>query len=120
MAQNIGPNEWIEPRQDLFEWGGMEWRIDDSFVPGIGMSVAVMTLQPRKATPLHHHSNCGELLYVQEGEVEVYLDERRLTLGAGDSVLSPMGCVHGVSNVGTQAAKLLLSYSSGKRVYKEA
>lgn len=119
MAQNIGLSRPIQPRQDFFEWGDMEWRIDDSLAPGTGMSVAVMNLLPGKSVPLHRHPNCSELLYVQEGEVELHLDDRKTLLKIGDSALSPKGSIHGVENHASQTARLLLSYSAGKRIYEE-
>lgn len=111
-------SEPLQPRQEFFEWGSMEWRVDDSLAPGTGMSVAVMSLPAGKSTPLHRHPNCGELLYVQEGKVEFHLDGQTTLLRTGDSALSPIGIPHGVSNPGPGAAKLLLSYSAGKRVYE--
>ena len=109
----------LQPRREFFEWGSMEWRIDDLLAPGTGMSVAVMTLNAGKSTPLHRHPNCSELLYVQEGKVEFNLDGRATPLGAGDSALSPTGILHGVSNPGPGTAKLVLSYSAGRRIYEE-
>jgi len=108
----------FQPRQEFFEWGSMEWRVDDSLAPGTGMSVAVMTLSAGQSTPLHRHPNCSEFLYVQEGTVDFHLDGQRAPLGKGDSALSPTGSVHGVSNPGPVAAKLVLSYSAGERIYE--
>src|SRR5690348_5727573 len=119
MPQTITPGHPIQPKRDLFDWGNLEWRFDDSLLPGAGMSIAVMTLQAGKATSSHRHPNCSELLYVQQGEVEVTLGGGAFILREADSALVPQGTVHRVTNLGKADAKLVLSFSAGKRIYEE-
>jgi quercetin dioxygenase-like cupin family protein len=119
MANNFNKTEFLKPKLAPQDWGSMEWLVDDSLVAGTGMSVAVMTLLKGKTSPLHRHPNCHELIYLIEGTVEVTLDEKKVTIRAGDSVLNPAGVIHGVKNLGDGNAKMIISYSEGARVYRE-
>lgn len=100
------------------EWGNTEWLVDDGMVAGVGISVAVMTIKKGNTAPLHAHANCHELIYVVEGRVEASMDKERIILNAGDSVLSPVGTPHGFKNLGDSEAKMVISYSAGKRKYE--
>ncbi|HTC21778.1 MAG TPA: cupin domain-containing protein [bacterium] len=119
MAQNFNQSEKLQSKLSPQDWGSMEWLVDDSLVKGTGMSVAVMTLLKGKTSPLHRHPNCHEFIYLVEGKVEVSLDEKKVVLETGDSVLNPLGTIHGVRNLGAGDAKMVISYSQGARVYEE-
>jgi quercetin dioxygenase-like cupin family protein len=119
MAQNFNKDERLQSKFAPQDWGSMEWLVDDSLVEGTGMSVAVMTLLKGKTAPLHRHPNCHEFLYLAEGKVEVTLDEKKVVLESGGSILNPLGTVHGVRNLGERDAKMVISYSEGARVYEE-
>jgi len=119
MAQNFNKDERLQSKLALQDWGSMEWLVDDSLVKGTGMSVAVMTLLKGKTSPLHRHPNCHEFIYLVEGKVEVSLDEKKVVLETDDSVLNPLGTIHGVRNLGAGDAKMVISYSQGARVYEE-
>ena len=119
MSLNLNKTIPMEVKVQSHEWGTLEWRADDSLAQGTGMSVAVMTLFKGKTSPLHRHPNCHEFIYVSDGRVEVALDGQIVVLETGDSVLSPQGTAHGLKNQGAADARLVLSYSVGKRIYEE-
>jgi|HubBroStandDraft_1064217.scaffolds.fasta_scaffold161891_2 quercetin dioxygenase-like cupin family protein len=119
MAQNFNQSEKLQSKLSPQDWGSMEWLVEDSLVTGVGMSVAVMTLLKGKTSPLHRHPNCHEFIYLAQGKVEVSLDEKKVVLETGDSVLNPLGTIHGVRNLGAGDAKMVISYSQGARVYEE-
>ncbi len=108
----------LRPKLTEEDWGKTEWVVDDSLVPGVGISVAAMTISKGKTSPLHVHSNCHELIYLVEGKVEITLDKERLILNEGDSVLCPSGKAHRYKNLGATEARLVVSYSTGKRKYE--
>jgi quercetin dioxygenase-like cupin family protein len=108
----------LRPKLTEEDWGNTEWLVDDNLVPEAGMSVGVMTILAGKKSPKHAHSNCHELIFLVEGKVEVALEKERIILNAGDSVLCPAGTSHGFKNVGDGAAKMVISYSAGKRKYE--
>ena len=51
--------------------------------------------------PLHYHLEQEEWFYVMEGEVLFQVGEKRLRLGAGESVLAPRKVPHGFTAVET-------------------
>jgi quercetin dioxygenase-like cupin family protein len=108
----------LKPKLTEEDWGKTEWLVDDSLVPGVGISVAAMSLKKGKISPMHVHSNCHELIYLIEGKVEITLEKERLILNVGDSVLCPAGKSHRYKNCGEGQARLLVSYSAGKRKYE--
>ena len=57
-------------------------------------------VDPGKGAPTHRHS-VEEVLTVMAGAAEVWLDDDRVTVTAGQSVIVPAGIRHGFTNVGT-------------------
>ncbi|WP_159470413.1 cupin domain-containing protein [Dyadobacter sp. 3J3] len=65
-------------------------------------------------TPLHLHTKYSEAIYVLEGELTVYLENRTLVLKPGDSVFIPRGAQHVVAASGaTNARALTVASPSG-------
>jgi mannose-6-phosphate isomerase-like protein (cupin superfamily) len=55
---------------------------------------------PGKGAPTHSHT-VEEVLTVREGEAEMWLAEKRMTVRAGQSLIVPAGRLHGFRNAGT-------------------
>ena len=55
---------------------------------------------PGTGAPTHMHS-VEEVLTVREGEAEMWLDDSRVTVSAGQSLIVPAGRLHGFGNSGT-------------------
>ena len=55
---------------------------------------------PGNGAPTHSHP-VEEVLTVREGEAEMWLDDQRVTVSAGQSFLVPAGRQHGFTNSGT-------------------
>lgn len=102
------------------DWGSMEWLVDDSIEPGADMSVAIMRVLPGEKAPDHSHPNCHEFLYLALGSIEQTIGQEKKVLKAGDSVFIPVGTIHGSRNIGTDEAKIIVSYSAGIRKYESA
>jgi quercetin dioxygenase-like cupin family protein len=118
MRLHFNLNQPLRSKLTKEDWGNTEWLVDDSMMAGIGISVAAVTIGKGKTSPLHAHANCHELIYLVEGKIEASLDKERIVMNAGDSVLSPAGIPHGFKNMGESEAKMVLSYSAGKRKYE--
>jgi mannose-6-phosphate isomerase-like protein (cupin superfamily) len=54
---------------------------------------------PRTGAPTHSHP-VEEVLTVREGEAEMWLDEQRVIVSAGQSLIVPAGRKHGFRNCG--------------------
>jgi mannose-6-phosphate isomerase-like protein (cupin superfamily) len=57
-------------------------------------------IAPETGAPTHAHP-VEEVLTVVEGEAEIWLDEKRTNLSAGQSFIVPPGRSHGFRNPGT-------------------
>jgi quercetin dioxygenase-like cupin family protein len=55
---------------------------------------------PGTGAPTHSHP-AEEVLTVREGEAEMWLDDQRLILSAGQSLIVPAGRKHGFTNSGS-------------------
>jgi quercetin dioxygenase-like cupin family protein len=54
---------------------------------------------PGAGAPTHSH-RVEEVLTVRDGEAEMWLDDERIGLSAGQSLIVPAGCKHGFRNSG--------------------
>ena len=63
--------------------------------------------------PPHIHDNADESFYLVEGKLEMRLGNEVITANGGDFVNVPKGTVHGFKNVGTQPAKMVVSFIPG-------
>jgi quercetin dioxygenase-like cupin family protein len=98
----------------------MEWLVDDAVVENAGLSVARMALERDACSPGHRHPNCNEVIHLIEGTVEQTVGRHRHVMTAGDTVFIPAGTNHRSRNIGPGAAVMVVSYSSGIRVYETA
>jgi len=62
--------------------------------------------------PVHSHKNIEEIVYVLEGEGEVWVDGSTCKIKPGDSVLFPADSKHTVRNTGRGTLALLCFFSS--------
>jgi quercetin dioxygenase-like cupin family protein len=69
---------------------------------------------PGLGAPTHTHFDVEELITVVEGEAEVWIDDSRETVSAGDSVLLPPHTQHGFRNVGTSTLHLFAIFGAGR------
>ena len=74
--------------------------------------------EPGFLVPLHSH-DCEEIIAVTEGEIEAFIGEFHLPVGAGQSFLIPAGEPHGFRVLGERAVRLLALFSSPRpRIFK--
>ncbi len=66
---------------------------------------------PGGGPPPHIHSREDETFYLLEGEIEFLLGDETILAGPGDFVSVPRGTVHRFVNVGTETAKLVLTFT---------
>jgi quercetin dioxygenase-like cupin family protein len=69
-------------------------------------------MEPGTAGPKPHiHQEMEEIFYVAEGEVELLVDNEKITGRAGTLALVPRGTVHAFSNPGKERSTLLIMFS---------
>jgi len=93
----------IEPRDRALEkWrSGVETRMVVSAQNGAAqLCIFEQWVAPGHGAPTHSHP-VEEVLTVRDGEAEMWLDDERLHVAAGQSLLVPAGRLHGFRNAGT-------------------
>ena len=75
-----------------------------------GGAVEVLELEFPPATPFpaHTHRTYDEGIYVTNGELDVQLGDRSVTMRAGGFGFAPRGTVHGSANKGAAPAKVVI------------
>lgn len=81
---------------------GVETRMLVSSVSGTAqLCIFEQRVAPGAGAPTHHHP-VEEVLTVNEGEAETSIDEERLIVKCGQSLVVPAGRRHGFRNNGTE------------------
>lgn len=97
-----------EVERDTLDWGTLG---HISRPPSTGASYVTameVILNPGMGHNFHKHPNQEEVIYVMDGEIEQWLEERKQVLRPGDSVFIPADVVHASFNVGNTAARLFV------------
>jgi quercetin dioxygenase-like cupin family protein len=66
---------------------------------------------PGGGPPPHIHRFEDETFYIVEGQCNVLLADEWITAGVGDFVNVPRGAVHRFQNQGTEAARMILTFT---------
>jgi len=92
--------------RDELAWGTLAW-VSRPQTTGAKDLVAIeVSLSSGYGHNFHKHPDQEEVIYVIEGSVEQWLEDRKQVLTAGDSVFIPAGVVHASFNVSAGSAKL--------------
>ncbi len=78
---------------------------------GGAMFVMEQTNRKKGGPPRHVHHNEDELFFVLEGDYDVEVGGKRVSLHAGDCILGPRGIPHGWAHVGDTVGRLLISFA---------
>lgn len=92
--------------RDSLDWGDLGWMSN----PAVGASkltVLEVILKSGAGHNFHKHPDQEEAIYVIDGQVEQWLEQKKQVLKTGDAVVIPADTVHASFNVGTGPAKLL-------------
>jgi len=98
MAMRILDHE----RQPSEEWrAGVTTRMRVSAVTGAAqLCVFEQWCEPGRGAPTHVHA-VEEVLTVLEGQAEIWIEDERAAVAAGQSVVVPAGRRHGFRNIGS-------------------
>lgn len=101
VPSGTGPTYWGPGDQITFLITGEE--------SGGAFFMADVLVSPGGGPPPHIHHREDESFYVQQGAVEVYVNDKAVKATAGDFVHIPRGTVHSFRNTGHAAAKMLVT-----------
>lgn len=119
MTRIIRPSSTPHTRLQRYDWGAMEWLVDDETIADAGISVARMTVEAGGTGEAHRHPNCNEVVHLVSGRVEQIVGDECHVLEPGDTIFIPQGRRHQSRNPETQDAVMIVSYSAGNRVYQK-
>ena len=105
-------------KHETFEWGEVEWRCRPDMTGARELTVMDVTLATGHS--FHRHPGQEEMIIVQAGRIEQWLEQERAELGPGDSVYIDADVVHASFTVGGEPAQLqvVLAPSKGEIGYE--
>ena len=94
------------PTEDIFvverPWGQFQ-----QFVSNETVTVKIITVQPGHRLSLQRHQHRVEMWQILDVPIDITVDDRQWTAGAGDTVWVPHGAIHRIGNSGSEPGRLL-------------
>ena len=105
--------------RDSFDWGESGWMSRPSLTGSTAFCVMDVKINPGGGHNFHRHPDQEEVIWVQEGRIEQWLEDEKRELGPGEAVYIPKDVVHASFNVGDSDAKIsvILSPTAGEDGY---
>jgi len=76
------------------------------------LSVGVDIIFPKgKTNPPHYHPKSEEVVYVIQGKLKAYYNDRIIVMSPGDAIFIKPRAVHFFENTGKEEAKIIFSFS---------
>jgi quercetin dioxygenase-like cupin family protein len=98
-----------EIEREELEWGGLGWISRPPATGARQLTVLDVTLEPGHGHDFHRHPDQEEVIVVQAGAIEQWLEEEKTTLGPGEAVFVGAGTVHASFNTGSETARLTVA-----------
>jgi quercetin dioxygenase-like cupin family protein len=95
--------------RDQLDWGGLGWISRPSSTGARTLTVIDVSLDPGHGHDFHQHPDQEEVIVVQAGEIEQWLEREKTTLRPGEAVFVGAGTVHASFNTGGQTARLTVA-----------
>ena len=95
--------------RESLDWGGLGWISRPSSTGAGRLTVIDVTLEPGHGHDFHKHPGQEEVIVVQGGEIEQWLEGERTMLGPGEAVFIGAGTVHASFNTGNETARLTVA-----------
>ena len=100
-----------EIERETLHWGGLSWISRPSLTGAGRLTVMEVTIEPGHGHDFHTHPEQEEVIVVQSGQIEQWLERERTTLGPGEAVFIGAGTVHASFNTGGESATLTVALS---------
>ncbi len=95
--------------RDNPEWGEMKWFSRPTTTGASQLVVIEVELQPGTGHNFHKHPDQEEVIYVLEGQIEQWIEDKKQVLGVGDAVFIQKGIVHASFNIFGKRARMHVS-----------
>jgi quercetin dioxygenase-like cupin family protein len=95
-------------------WGPHEWLSRPGLTAAEGLLLVRVRMPKGKAHQFHRHPAMEEIIYVESGTAEQWVDREKRILRAGESAHIPRDVVHGTYNAGDDTLVFLAILSPAK------
>jgi quercetin dioxygenase-like cupin family protein len=93
--------------REKLDWGIRGWTSRPSMTGAETLALVEVDLLPGFGHAFHYHPNQEEIVYVLTGEVEQWIETKKMVLKAGDSAFLGKGTIHASYNISDKPARLL-------------
>ncbi|MBW7992755.1 MAG: cupin domain-containing protein [Planctomycetes bacterium] len=100
------------------DWGTLSWVASKPLGNAEGLTVGRATIKAGQTNPRHRHPKAEEVLYLLKGRINHTLDDKTITMSAGDVVTIAPGVFHNASCIGKEDADMIVVYSQGTRGFE--
>jgi quercetin dioxygenase-like cupin family protein len=98
-----------EVEREQLDWGGLGWISRPPSTGARQLTVIDVALDPGHGHDFHKHPDQEEVIVVQAGEIEQWLEGEKTVLGPGEAVFIGAGTVHASFNTGQETARLTVA-----------
>jgi quercetin dioxygenase-like cupin family protein len=95
-------------------WGPHEWLSRPGLTAAEGLLLVRVRMPPGKAHQFHRHPELEEIIYIESGTAEQWVDREHRLLGPGESAHIPRDVVHGTYNAGADPLVFLAILSPAR------
>lgn len=103
-----------EMQVEELPWGPHEWLSRPGLTGAEDLLLVRVRMPPGKGHAFHTHPEMEEVIYVESGKAEQWVEEEARVLGAGDSAHIPKGLVHATFNAGDETLVFLAILSPAR------
>lgn len=100
------------------DWGSLTWVASKPLGNAEGLTVGRATIKAGKTNPRHRHPKSEEVLFLLKGQINHTLDDKTITMSAGDVITIAPGVFHNASCIGSEDAEMVVVYSQGTRGFE--
>ena len=100
------------------DWGSLSWVASKLLGNAEGLTVGRATIKAGQTNPRHRHPKSEEVLYLLKGRINHTLDDKTITMSAGDVITIAPGVFHNASCIGSEDAEMVVVYSQGTRGFE--
>ncbi|MBI2193433.1 MAG: cupin domain-containing protein [Planctomycetes bacterium] len=103
-----------EMQVEQLPWGPHEWLCRPGLVDAEKLLLVRVRMPAGQAHRFHRHPEFEEIIYVEKGKAEQWVDREKRILGPGDAAHIPINVVHGTYNAGRGTLVFLAILSPAK------
>jgi quercetin dioxygenase-like cupin family protein len=104
--------------RETFDWGELTWYANAQLGNAQSLTLGRCRIKSGQENPKHHHTNCEEILHLEQGEIVHTLGDQSIKMTVGDTIVIPPHLVHNARNTGDEEAIMFIAFSSASRETK--